>query len=107
MVHLVLWRPGVCISEACMAGGLAWQGVCMAGGMHGRGTCVAGGVRARRDGHCSGRYVSFWNAFLLLVFNASVFSRHPLWSVMFFVTIRTPSVRGLCSADSSSNGFQE
>ena len=39
--------------------------------MHGRGTCVErgvhgmGGMRGRRDGHCSGRYASYWNAFLL------------------------------------------
>ena len=31
----------------------------MAGGMHGQ-----GGVCGRRDGHCSGRYTSYWNAFL-------------------------------------------
>ena len=33
------------------------------GGMHGKGggrACVCG----RRDGHCSGRYTSYWNAFL-------------------------------------------
>ena len=35
-------------------GGHAWQGA-----------CVAGGVYGRRDGHCSGRYASHWNAFLL------------------------------------------
>ena len=63
-----VWMAGVSMAEACMAGGCAWQGA-----MHDRGACVAGGVRARRDGHCSGRYASFWNAFLLLVFNTSVF----------------------------------
>ena len=26
---------------------------------------MAGGMRGRRDGHCSGRYASYWNAFLL------------------------------------------
>ena len=41
---------------ACMAGRLVWQGVCMVGGR---------GVHGRRDGHCSGRYTSYWNAFLL------------------------------------------
>ena len=30
------------------------------GGMHG-----GGGMRGRRDGHCSGRYASYLNAFLL------------------------------------------
>ena len=51
-------------------GGHAWQG---AGGMHAGGrvvrACMAGGVhgrglRGRRDGHCSGRYASYLNAFL-------------------------------------------
>ena len=35
--------------------------------MHCKGECVAGGVHDRRDGHCSGRYASSWNAFLLLI----------------------------------------
>ena len=49
--------------------------MCGKGGMHGKGgTCVVkggdgalqgGAVRRRRDGHCSGRYASYWNAFLL------------------------------------------
>ena len=34
--------------------GHAWQG----------GACVTGGVHGRRDGHCSRRYTSYWNAFL-------------------------------------------
>ena len=35
----------------------------------GGGACVAGGcVRVRRDGQCSGRYASYWNAFFLLQF---------------------------------------
>ena len=38
--------------EACVAGGHAWQG-----GMHGK-----------RDGHCSRRYASYWNAFLSEMF---------------------------------------
>ena len=38
--------------------GHAWQGACVVG------ACVAGGVCGRRDCHCSGRYVSYWNAFL-------------------------------------------
>ena len=33
--------------------------------MHGsKGACMAGDLYGRRDGHCSGRYASFWNAFL-------------------------------------------
>ena len=59
-----------------------WQGVYMVGGMHGgwvcvvcgggsmrdRGPCMAGGMGGRRDGHCSGRYASYWNALLYLFF---------------------------------------
>ena len=40
--------------EACVA-----VGACMA-----KGACVAGGVRGRKNGTCSGRYVSYWNTFL-------------------------------------------
>ena len=77
---------------ACMVGGMhdrgthdgggmhgrghEYQGACMAGGVHGRGACVAGGMHdrgasmvirsmhGRRHSHCSGRYASYWNAFL-------------------------------------------
>ena len=41
---------------ACVVGGQVWWGACMVGGTHGR-----------RDGHCSGLYASYWNAFLLYV----------------------------------------
>ena len=41
--------------------GHVWQGVCMARGHARGGACVAGG---RRDGHCSGRYASYWKTFL-------------------------------------------
>ena len=34
------------------------------GGMRGSEACMAGGVCGRRDGYCSGRYTSYWNAFL-------------------------------------------
>ena len=47
---------------ACMAGEHTWQGACVMG-VHG-----GGGVHGRRDGHCSGRYASYWNAFLFLKF---------------------------------------
>ena len=66
---------------ACVAGGCAWWGhvsqwgVCMAGGRmhgqggtcHGRGVCVVGGMHARyyEIRSMSGRYASYWNAFLL------------------------------------------
>ena len=42
------------MARVCVVGGV-WQGVCMEGGMHGR-----------RDGHCSGQYASYWNAFLFI-----------------------------------------
>ena len=35
-------------------GGACVAGVCM----------VVGAMRGRRDGHCSGRYAFYWNAFL-------------------------------------------
>ena len=42
----------------------------MVRGMHGRGVWQGGmhgrGVHGRIDSHCSGRYASYWNAFLLL-----------------------------------------
>ena len=65
-------EEGVCMVKGVFVvkggGGHMWQkgGVCGKGDMHGRGgTCVAGGgMHGRRDGHCSGRYASYWNAFL-------------------------------------------
>ena len=42
-------------------GGHAWQGVCVAGG--------GGGMHSRRDGHCSVRYPSYWNALFFDVMN--------------------------------------
>ena len=47
---------GACVAGVYMAGGHAWQGA-----------CLAGGVRGRRNGHCSGRYASYYNAFLLIL----------------------------------------
>ena len=54
-----------------MAGGHAWQGVMHGRGrawqrdMHGRGCAWrGGGMRGRTDGHCSGQYASYWNAFV-------------------------------------------
>ena len=66
---------GVCVAggmhgnrEACMAGGHAWQG-----GRHGRVVCmVRGGICDRRDSHCSGRYASYWNAFLFCIVSVPV-----------------------------------
>ena len=69
---------------ACVAGGMHGRGWGM-GGMHGGGACVAGGMHGR--GVCmasmpppkqilrdmviwsmSGRYASYWNAFLFIIF---------------------------------------
>ena len=47
---------GTCMAGTCMVGGHAWQGTRIT-----EGACMAGG---RRDGHCSGRYALYWNAFL-------------------------------------------
>ena len=69
---------GTCVaggSGACMAGdvhgrGHARQGACVAGGVHCRGCVWAGecarqgGHVCRRNSHWSGRYTSYWNAFL-------------------------------------------
>ena len=54
----------------CERGRVRGRGVCVVGGMHGRGACMVGGggvVHGRRDGHCSGRYASYCNAFLFYV----------------------------------------
>ena len=53
-------KEGACMAGgACMARGYAWQeGVCVAGGCMAKRACVAGGVSD------SGRYASYWNAFL-------------------------------------------
>ena len=67
---------GVCMVRACMAGwGHAWQGV-HDGGMHIRGACMAWwgvcGMHApNTTRYCRsmrGRYASYWNAFLSLIF---------------------------------------
>ena len=67
-----LWKGGVhgkggaCVAKgggACVVkGGVHFKGAYMARGHAWKG--VAGGMRGRRDGHCSGWYPSYWNAFL-------------------------------------------
>ena len=73
-----VWQGGMHSMGVCMVGGVHGRGACMVGGMcgrggmhgsrwgmHGRGVCVVrGGMRGRRDGYCSRRYASYWNAFL-------------------------------------------
>ena len=46
-------------------------GSCMAGGMHGGGGGVHGKgcVHGRKEGHYSGWYASYWNAFLFKLIN--------------------------------------
>ena len=64
------WQVGACMAGGMCGRGCAWWGrACVAGGMHSMGTCtvgacVAGGCACRRDSHSSGRYTSYWNAFL-------------------------------------------
>ena len=67
---------GVCLSTVggCLLPGSTWSqgGVCS---QRGRGICSrGGGIPActeadppGRDGHCCGRYASYWNAFLFLI----------------------------------------
>ena len=50
---------------ACMAGGV-WWGL---GHAWQRGTCVARGICGRKNCNCSGRYASYWNSFLLIIFH--------------------------------------
>ena len=58
----------VCGQGACMAGGMcgrhAWQGVRVVGVCVAGDICGKGGAWQRRDGHCSERCASYWNAFL-------------------------------------------
>ena len=48
-------------------------------GMNGMEVCMAGGMCGRRDGHCSGRYTSYWNVFL---FTMEVILSHWSFSVI-------------------------
>ena len=80
-------RWGECMpGRACVPRG--WGHAYLGGG-------VAGGVRGRRDGHCSGRYASYWNAFLLRghfeVFqNAGYFVTPKVWLQSFGYFITSP-----------------
>ena len=77
MVGVCAWE-GLCVVGGVHGRGYAWQEGCVqwggGRGMYGGGMCgkgcmvgeVGGGVRGRRDGHCSGRYASYWNSFLLV-----------------------------------------
>ena len=62
-------KGGMCGEEGGMYGK---EGACMAKeDVHGEGGHAwqrVGGMHGRRHGHCSRRYASYWNAFLLQVF---------------------------------------
>ena len=94
------WQRGVCVMRGhvwqgghVFQGGMngrghAWQECVCGGGVHGRGACVAGGhawqgsMCGRRDSHCSGRYASYWNAFLCLhPFNQHNLPKWPKYSL--------------------------
>ena len=70
-----------------------WQGACVAGGMCGRAICVVGGVRGgggmrgRKNGNYSGRYASYWNAFLL-------------FGVVWHFAVAVTTLRAVCAVDS-------
>ena len=53
------------MAGVCMQGmhgrGHVWQGACMEGVYMAE---AGGGMRGMRYDHCSGRYASYWNAFL-------------------------------------------
>ena len=56
------WSRG----RGCLLPGGVWR---QGGAWSGRGGVCSGGclVETPRDGHCCGRYASYWNAFLFLV----------------------------------------
>ena len=65
-LSVILFTGGImCGRWACVAGDMRGRGHAWQGGKRarGEGACVHG----RRDVHCSGRYASYWNAFLLPV----------------------------------------
>ena len=63
-------RGHVWQEEVCVAGGYVWLGACIVGACMAGWACMAGrhawqgGVRGRKNGNYSGRYASYWNAFL-------------------------------------------
>ena len=61
--------------------GRAWLGACIAGGDVWQRGCVARGMRGKRDGHCSGRYASYWNAFLFVTELNKIFRENSNMSV--------------------------
>ena len=74
--HSFCTQGGACVAKEGMCG-KGWrtcQGACMAEGHAWRGGGW-GGVACRRDDHLSGRYASYWNAFLF---------RHAIYFTAFF-----------------------
>ena len=77
-----MWQKGACVVKgvcgeggggACMAKGSMAKGACVM-----KGVCMAGGVCGRRDGHCSGQYASYWNAFLFYIIVWWLFRQYPV-----------------------------
>ena len=72
------WQGGVCVAGGMHGGGCVWQGgVCVAGGMHGRGDmCGTNTPPARyyEIWSMSGRYASYWNAYLFYIVSFVSFS---------------------------------
>ena len=68
------WQGGACVAGTCMVGGVHGGGGVHGreGGMHGRGaymTCMPPGrYYGYGIGSMSGRYASYWNAFLCRIF---------------------------------------
>ena len=95
---------GACMAGECVAMGACMAGTCVVGGMHCRGVCVAMGVCmaggmhvrgcvcGRRDGHCSGRYASYWNAFLLMYSKTSIALKNQVYGLHFLILNSTSSV---------------
>ena len=69
---------------ACVMGEREWQE-----GIHGWGDMCGSGLggRGRRDGRCSGRYASYWNAFLYITFECHYHPRMRVGNVFSHVCL--------------------
>ena len=68
----VILLTGGCL----LPGGLLWGGVCSRGGLVPGEVVCSGGVPdgdPPKDGHCCGRYASYWNAFLFRLYVLQTF----------------------------------
>ena len=75
----------MCGREACMTGVCVWQE---------EHAWWRRGVSVRRDGHCSGRYGSYWNAFLFLsmsyIYTIKWFKKDMCLIIVFFRVLSCP-----------------